>query len=282
MLALCVFFVALSPAAAFAHQPRIVEGTVIDVPEPEISKAYYGTLSGAPHVFHIASDKPFNLYVNILVPDIVGQKTDVSATVLLRGATTSLALLGGAQGEWKKMFEEFGHDNYLQSGEYKTLARAGEYDVVVTSAQNDSKYSLAIGETESFDMREGWNALVLVPELKRNFFNESPIGFILSPMGAGYVIAMFLLAALFGFAYRFLIRFYARKSKAESPRTLIHNIDTRDRLLRAFFGLVLFFVAITTNWSPWLLFAAGFCFFEALFSWCGLYAALGRSTCPVE
>jgi hypothetical protein len=31
-----------------------------------------------------------------------------------------------------------------------------------------------------------------------------------------------------------------------------------------------------------LIFFSGFALFEALFSWCGFYAALGKSTCPIE
>jgi len=40
--------------------------------------------------------------------------------------------------------------------------------------------------------------------------------------------------------------------------------------------------AITTTWSPILIFFSGFAFFEAIFSWCGFYAAMGKNTCPVE
>ena len=40
-LALAAIFI---PVTALAHQPRIVEGTVINVKDPEVSKAYYGRL----------------------------------------------------------------------------------------------------------------------------------------------------------------------------------------------------------------------------------------------
>lgn len=61
---------------------------------------------------------------------------------------------------------------------------AGQYDIIVSSTSNDSKYSLAIGEAELFDLTEIMNALYLVPKIKRDFFNESPITFIFSPFGA--------------------------------------------------------------------------------------------------
>ncbi len=274
---------ALTPLFASAHQPRLVERPSIEVPLPEVSKAYYGTLSGSPHIFHITSDKPFVLYANILVPDIAYQKTDVSAVIVRRGgASLPLALIGGTSGTWTPMFEEFGHDNYLQSGEYKAEAPAGEYDIWVSSAQNDSKYVLAVGEIESFSPKEIVNALVLVPQLKRDFFSGSPISFFLSPFGAGYVIMMFALAVIFGFSYRYMLHKFAARSKVTTPRVLGKNIGKQDRAIRAFIGLGLLLLAITTSWSAWLLFFAGFCFFEAAFSWCGLYAALGRTTCPIE
>jgi len=274
---------ALTPLFASAHQPRLVEGPSIEVPLPEVSKAYYGTLTGSPHIFHIVSDKPFALYVNILVPDIANQKTDVSAVIVRRGGSSlPLALIGGRSGTWTPMFEAFGHDNYLQSGEYKAEAEPGEYDIWVSSAENNSKYSLAVGEQEDFNPKEIWNALVLVPQLKRDFFNESPISFILSPMGIGYIVVMFALAAIFGFLYRFLLRKLAARSVHKTPRVLGKNIGKQDRAVRAFLGLGLFLLAITTSWSAWLLFFAGFCLFEAVFSWCGLYAAMGRTTCPIE
>jgi hypothetical protein len=53
-------------------------------------------------------------------------------------------------------------------------------------------------------------------------------------------------------------------------------------LLRLAIGVGLFLWAITTTWSPILIFFSGFALFEALFSWCGFYAALGKNTCPVE
>jgi hypothetical protein len=190
--------------------------------------------------------------------------------------------LVGVKSEWKPMFEEFGHDYYLQGSEYKADVPKGEYDVWVSSPKNDSKYTLAIGETESFDFKEGVNALVLVPRLKRDFFGELPISFILSPFGIGYFVVTFIFASLFGFLYRYLICRYARKAKSPTPRILDKNIDTRDRAIRACIGLGLFLVAIMTDWSAWLLFFSGFCFFEAIFSWCGFYATIGRSTCPIE
>jgi len=272
LLALFVF----APSLASAHQPRITESRQTTVPDPEISKAYYGKLTGEPDVYTIEAKEAFNLYVGVLVPDIAGQKKDVSAVVMKDGK--QIALLDGATFAWKQFFEPFGHDTYWQGPEYKARADAGTYEIRVTSPNNDSKYSLAIGEIEKFDGKEGMNALTLIPQIKKNFFNESPIGFILSPFGWGLIVIMYILAFIAGFIYRAILKKFAKNS----PRGVVKNIGKPDRLIRTAIGVALLLLAITTSWSPILIFFSGFAFFEAIFSWCGFYAAMGKNTCPVE
>jgi len=92
----------------------------------------------------------------------------------------------------------FGQSTYWDGGEYeKEQAEAGIYTIIVSSPQNDNKYSLAVGELEAFTLKETLSAATMVPELKRDFFNESPIGFIKSPIGWGYILVMYILAFLF-------------------------------------------------------------------------------------
>ncbi len=271
-----LFLFILVPQVVSAHQPRIVVSHQTAVTEPEISKAYYGQLTGVPDVFTIQSSVPFNLYVNILVPDIAGQKKDVSASIVKDGAP--LATLDGMNFVWTKMFEPFGYDTYWTGPEYKAPVSAGTYTVTVSSTNNDSKYSLAIGETENFDFTETLNALTLVPQLKSSFFNESPVTFIFSPFGWGLIVAMYVLAGIVGLLYRFIVRKFAKNT----VRGVSRNIGRSDRLVRLLIGLALLLWAITTTWSPILIFLSGFAVFESLFSWCGLYAAMGKNTCPVE
>ena len=266
----------LVPGIAFAHQPRIVEGRQTIVIAPEISKAYYGQLTGVPDVFTIQASTPFNLYVNVLVPDIAGQKKDVSATIAKDGKP--LAALDGMNFAWQKMFEPFGHDNYWTGPEYKAKGEAGTYVITVTSGSNDSKYSLAIGETENFDFKEIMNALTVVPQLKSSFFNESPISFILSPFGWGLILTLYALAFIVGLVYRLLLKQFAKSTTRRGGK----NIGAEDRLIRLAIGLALLLWAITTGWNLFLIFFSGFAVFEAIFSWCGFYAALGKNTCPIN
>ncbi|CAN5157747.1 hypothetical protein BH09PAT1_BH09PAT1_2280 [soil metagenome] len=280
LLSFFVFFYSffISTGSTYAHQPRIATNSPIRVLDPEVSKAYYGKLEGQEAVYEVQSDKPFDLYVNVLVPDIEGQKKDVSAVIFKEGTALPIATLNGTNFRWKKFFEEFGHDNYWQGPEYKAQVEAGSYKILVYSSYNDSKYSLAIGEVEAFDFKEGMNALTLIPQIKRDFFSESPIGFILSPFGYGLIFVMFALAFIFGFIYRFILKYFTIKS----VRAIHKNIGSGDRLIRMAIGFALLMFAITTSWNPIILFFAGFAFFEAIFSWCGFYAAIGKNSCPIN
>ncbi len=264
------------PMLALAHQPRITESRLTTVTDPEISKAYYGKLTGEPDVYVIDAPEAFDLYVNVLVPDIKGQKKDVSAVVLKDGK--ELTVLDGPNFEWTKFYEPFGADTYWMGPEYKARAEAGTYEIRVWSSNNDSKYSLAIGEIEAFDQKEGMNALTIIPKLKSTFFAESPISFIKSPFGWGLIVVMYLLAGIVGLIYRALLKRFA----TGTVRSLNKNIGKPDRLIRLALGLGLLFLAMFTTWSPLLIFVSGFCIFESLFSWCGFYAAIGKNTCPIN
>lgn len=271
-LACALFFI---PVISFAHQPQLPDTNDVTVSDPEISKAYYATLNGAPHVYTIASNTPFELYVNILVPDIKDQKKDVTAKIT--NGSKTIATLGGTGAQWEKYFEPFGYDHYFQGPEHKAQVEPGTYTITVSSPDNDSKYSLAVGETEAFNLSESYRAVTVMPELKRNFFKESPATFLLSPFGIGYVVVLFVLSFIFGFAYRFVLKRIAKTKNRKRTK----NIGKGDKVLRIAIGAVLFVLAVTTSWSPFLFFFSGFAFFEAIFSWCGFYAALGKNTCPL-
>lgn len=273
---LFVAIIILSPKIIFAHQPRIVESNSTSVVDPEISKAYYGNLSGESHIYTIDSDEEFNLYVGILVPDAKNPKRDVTAEIY--SGKELIKTIGGSDAEWKTFFEPFGQSTYWDGGEYKVRAQAGQYTIVVSSKNNDSKYSLAIGEIEAFDGKEGVNALNLIPGLKRDFFGESPIGFTMSPFGWGLILVMYLLAFIFGFIYRAMLKKFAKTNN----RKVHKNIGRPDRLIRFAIAAALLVLAITTTWNPLLIFFSGFALFEAIFSWCGFYAALGKNTCPIR
>ena len=60
----------------YAHKPVLSENSAYsaeepyEIEEPEISKAIYSTLSGAPHFYRIDSETNFNFYAGILAAKI--------------------------------------------------------------------------------------------------------------------------------------------------------------------------------------------------------------------
>jgi hypothetical protein len=226
----------------------------------------------------IKAVQDFDLYVNVLVPDIAGQKKDVSAVVVKNGNIAQpLAVLDGINFPWKKFYEPFGADTYWMGPEYQARAEAGTYEIRVWSSNNDSKYSLAIGEIEAFDGKEGLNALTIIPELKKNFFDKSPIGFIRSPFGWGLIVAMYVLALMVGLLYRYLVRKFARSENGKVSK----NINKRGRVIRLVLGLILLLLAMATTWNPLVIFISGLCIFESIFSWCAFYQLMGKNTCDL-
>src|SRR3989338_10219369 len=242
-----------TPTSVGAHQPRINEQTETIVVNPEVSKVYYGKLGGKSPTYIINSDKTFNLYVNVLVPDIKDERKNVSA-VIFKDANfySPIAILDATKFEWIHFWEKFGRDWYWQGPEYKARVDAGKYEILIWSNNNDSKYALAIGEIETFNGKEIINALKLIPKIKRDFFNESPIGLILSPFGWGYILIMYVLAFVTGLIYRAILKKFTK------------NIDKKDRLFRLALGIGLLIWAITTTWNPILLFLSGFAIFKAI------------------
>jgi hypothetical protein len=263
------------PFVAAAHQPRITESHLTSVPEPEISKAYYGTLTGEPDVYTIDAKADFELYVGVIVPDIPSQKKDISFAILKNGKEA--AVFNGVTYSWQKFYEPFGADMYWRGPEYKAASTSGVYEIKVYSPSNEGKYSLAIGGKESFPASEVLNVLKTVPTLKKDFFEESPATFIKSPFGFGLILITYAAAFIFGF----LCRTVLKKISKGTVRGLNYNIGSTDRVVRFLIAVALFAWAILTTWNPLLLFVSGFALFEAMFSWCGLYAALGRNTCPI-
>jgi Na+/glutamate symporter len=136
---------------------------------------------------------------------------------------------------------------------------------------------LVTGFLEVFPWQEIINASVIVPRLKVQFFGYPLPTLLASPYVWGYLLAMYALAFMCGLLYRII----AKRMAKHAVRKVHKNIGRSDRVLRLAIAIGLLIWAVTTSWSPLLLFLSGFTLFEALFSWCALYQVLGRNSCPV-
>jgi hypothetical protein len=85
---------------------------------------------------------------------------------------TQVFLLDGTKSQWKSFYEPFGGDYYLQGPEARENLTNVTYYIKVSSPSNQGKYSLAIGEEESFPPAETLNAFFLLPIIKQQFFGE--------------------------------------------------------------------------------------------------------------
>jgi hypothetical protein len=91
------------------------------------------------------------------------------------------------------------------------------------------------------------------------------------------LLIAYISAFIFGFTYRFLLKRFASNNFKKNAKP---NIGKPDKILRLSIAFILLMVGIYTN-NFLILFFSGFALFEALFSWCGFYALLGKNTCPI-
>ena len=261
-IVIVTFFLILvsCPLKVLAHQPRLVEMGIINLTEPEISKAYYGNLSGKPQIYTISTSSPIDLYVNILVPLIEGPEKNV--TVKIFKGEQPMGILSPKKDDWKKFFEPFGQSMYWKGPEFKVRAEAGKYKITVESTENNIRYVLATGEIEAFDGPESLNAILLIPKLKKDFFEESPISFILSPLGWGYVLLLQLLVILTGFVISKILNISRIKFQTKYFQSSTKNII----ICGVFFWVTILFFAIQTSWHPLLIMMSGLALFIALIS----------------
>jgi len=183
-----------------AHQPRLVydlensQDNPIIVKDPEVSKAYYGELKGQADYYLIKSEEEFNLYLSILSPDLEDSKTDFNVEVIL--GNNVLFVLNGSQEDWDVFHEEFAGDSYLDGPEIERTVESGIYYVKVSNPSNTGKYSLAVGKIESFPFKEIIKTFIVLPKLKKDFFEKSSLTAYFNLMGLFLLIFLVITAGI--------------------------------------------------------------------------------------
>lgn len=147
-----------------AHQPKLItHSSSFDKPHevifPEISKAYYGQLTGEPDYFVIKSEKDFLFYTSILSPKTSDSYKWLSLEVQ-DGNGDILYKADGSKFNWTPWYEPYARDWYwkgpeigINTGkEFQTSFQisAGIYYIKVFNDDNLGHYSLAVGEAEFF------------------------------------------------------------------------------------------------------------------------------------
>lgn len=188
ILLLCILVL---PIFVWAHQPAIVSPTspddLIAISKPEVSFAYYGELTGFPHTYVINSTSTFNLYVQILEPDIESAEMNHEVIIVKnRGrdrGVEEVARLKAKDADWESFYEPFGGDSYLAGGEFEAEVEPGVYRIEVSNGLNQGKYSLSVGRTEDFSGVGYFETVAKIYQVKR-FFEKPPIAMLQSPFVA--------------------------------------------------------------------------------------------------
>lgn len=222
-LSIIILFI-FSSVYAFAHQPRLVKESQIEVENPTVSKAYYAELTGEPDIYTIKSTEAFDLYIGILVPAIEGIDKDVSAEILKDGE--KLYFLDGENFEWHEWFEPFSGDDYFYGPELKNPnstgphpsginVEAGTYEVHITSPDNKGKYVMAIGEKEEFPIDEITNVLFILPELKSDYFEKSIFSAYYNLSGAFFLFIIVIVALIIFIGLKIRKKFKKKKKRTK-------------------------------------------------------------------
>jgi hypothetical protein len=196
LITVALFCLAL-PFFALAHNPRLVgDESKIQIKNPETSQSFYGELANKSQYFNINAKDPFNLYVNLLVPDKAGIETRIWAEVIKvkDGKREVISLLDGSKFNWTRFYEPFGSDYYLRGPEFEAQVPASEYIIHVFGLKQNEKYVLVVGKKESSALGEIWRSLKTLPVIKKDFFGKSPWTAYLNYIGLMLLVVVLILA----------------------------------------------------------------------------------------
>ncbi len=212
-----IFFSFLAIKPAYAHLPRIVKGNQILVQNPEISQAFYAELDGAPTEYIIESFKDFDLYINILVPLSSNPKGRYSANIfkIKNNKKELIAFVDAGGTDWEIFWESFGRDYYLKGPEFEKTVPAGSYQIIISGNNNQGKYVLAIGKTEKFSLGEILKFYLILPKLKKDFFNTPVSEFFKTPFVIFGAMAIVVFITVVGSIF-YLIHKVIKKSRPKS------------------------------------------------------------------
>jgi len=199
---------------AEAHQPNFTNTKkYIEILNPEVSQAFYGSLDGEPINYSINTDSPLQLYIGLLTPDLPGQQNNLIAVVQNNQGEQIVKLDGNQNFQWERWYEEFAGDWYWKGPEFKQEIPAGQYTVIVSNPDNTGKYVLAVGALESFPIAEMPRMIKELILIKTEFFNKPWYTAFQNKIGYGLGILMLILVIIIS-SVIFIIKFLRRKYNA--------------------------------------------------------------------
>tara|TARA_Y100000590_G_scaffold393329_1_gene471539 strand:- start:8757 stop:9440 length:684 start_codon:yes stop_codon:yes gene_type:complete len=165
MLRLFIIFFLSFSFQALGHQPKLIYNTPsysnpYIIEDPEISKAFYGSLNGESHYFKIHSENQFLFYAGILSPKRNNEKNLWLSIDVIDQNGDMVFQANGSNFNWEAWYEPYARDWYWKGPEigkdtdreFKTSfpLEGGTYFIKVFNDKNFGHYSLAVGELEFF------------------------------------------------------------------------------------------------------------------------------------
>ena len=235
--AVVILFLSLAFVAS-AQQPRIIYSQTgdINITSPEISQDFFDELKGTPRDYFINSDRDFELYINLLVPEVANMFGRYSMDVYLMNGDTAepIVSIDGNSFEWEEYFDSYGRDYYMKGPEFLQKASAGKYKIEVYSKDNQGKYVLAVGQKESYDAMSILNIYWQLPLLKTTFFKTSVLQFFLTPFGiagiaiiGGILILLALINLLIG-----MIKLAIKHNLAKTMLLTSDGMQMKDEIVK--------------------------------------------------
>ena len=168
-----------------AHKPVLNENSSYppdapyEIEDPEISKAIYSALSGAPHFYRIQSEEDFDFYSGILAAKIGDCALESKFSFEVLDSDFHLIYLAdGENFKWTPWYEEYGKQWYWNGPEIgqnfasNRVFKAGTYYIKVFNNANTGQYILAVGDIEKFSLTDIVGLFFSLGEIESAFWES--------------------------------------------------------------------------------------------------------------
>jgi len=212
-------------SANFIFQPNLVwqQAGDISILSTDTSQAFYDELKGEPRSYTIDKDSEFDLYLNVLTPELVNGAARYSIAVYLQKADDTeeqLSLLYGPTAEWKEYYESFSREYYMKGPELDKKFPAGKYRIEISSLDNIGRYVLASGKTKMWEPMGLLSLYWKLPKLKMDFFQTNIWQLVFSPLMIAIVIVVGIILLLIAII-NYIVGLIQLKIKQAEAKTIL-------------------------------------------------------------
>lgn len=207
-IVVCLLIPAIAGAAASNFLVPETPYAVVPIgKEPEVPQEYYGTLAGDPVMYEFMSEAPFALTLTVAQP-MVENPEPLSALVVAVERTGRVSEVARIRplGEWQPERDHVLGVTFLVGETYAAQLPPGTYRVEVSSALNQGRYQLRLGDQTASSLGYGatWKRVLAV----NDFLGRSTFAL----LGSWFVLTHVIVFVLAVLGVRYLYK------KQRSPR----------------------------------------------------------------